>query len=161
MRLQLRCQFVLAAMVLALSSAGCSSDNSGAQAAACNALVNSAPVVTGTVIATAAPTPTGGTISDGTYVLSAITAYTGSQTHTRAKQSFSSRPPDLSKALPSIHLIYQDPLRYYKTVHYSRNKQRFLHVSPSKYGVNLRLFRGAALSADPEVVRSPYSDLSG
>ena len=44
---------------------------------ACNALVNSGPVIAAVQIAADAPAPTGGTISDGTYRLTDLTLYTG------------------------------------------------------------------------------------
>lgn len=59
-----------------LGVGACSSGSSGSSGA-CNNLVNDAPTVTATEIATAAPTPAGGTIADGMYALTALTAYTG------------------------------------------------------------------------------------
>lgn len=46
-------------------------------AGACNTLVNVADVVTTTQVAEAMPTFTGGAVAEGTYVITAITAYTG------------------------------------------------------------------------------------
>jgi hypothetical protein len=42
----------------------------------CNTLVSDGPLVTGTAVSTAAPTPAGGAIEDGTYELTAMTFYT-------------------------------------------------------------------------------------
>jgi hypothetical protein len=55
--------------------ASCSSGSSGR--AACNTLVDDGPDVSFVAMATAAPVPTGGTIAEGTYELSALTLYTG------------------------------------------------------------------------------------
>lgn len=43
----------------------------------CNTLVDDAPVVTPTAIADSPAAPAGGTIADGTYVLSVLTLHTG------------------------------------------------------------------------------------
>ena len=72
----MRISLILFVVASLISFAGCSSDNSGAQAA-CNSLVNSAPSVSGTMVAAAPPVPVGGAIIDGSYVLSALTSYTG------------------------------------------------------------------------------------
>lgn len=44
---------------------------------ACNALADDGPTVTPTAVASAGPSPAGGAITDGTYVLSTVTLYTG------------------------------------------------------------------------------------
>jgi hypothetical protein len=64
---------------------GCSSGSSGSSgssetpdaAQVCNSLVDDGPTVRYAVVAAAAPTPAGGTITDGTYELASVTAYTG------------------------------------------------------------------------------------
>ncbi|HEX7478680.1 MAG TPA: hypothetical protein VF331_12800 [Polyangiales bacterium] len=76
--------FHCAALIAAIS---CLSDSCGSSkapaasmdgsTAACNAVVDDGPLVTMTAVASAAPSPVGGTIADGTYVLSAATLYTG------------------------------------------------------------------------------------
>jgi hypothetical protein len=45
--------------------------------AACNDVINVAPVIAGQRVAAALPTPHGGTIVDGTYIETAYTIYTG------------------------------------------------------------------------------------
>jgi hypothetical protein len=59
-----------------LCMCACSSGSSGS-ATACNDLVDNAPTVTATKVAAAAPAPAGGTIANGMYALTALTAYTG------------------------------------------------------------------------------------
>ena len=51
---------------------------SSGSSGACNTLTNDAPVVSKTTHAGAAPAMTGGTIADGTYILTAIDKYNGS-----------------------------------------------------------------------------------
>jgi len=46
-------------------------------AAVCNTLANAAPVITTQQVATAPPTPKGGVVADGTYLLTDVTIYTG------------------------------------------------------------------------------------
>ncbi|HEY2406246.1 MAG TPA: hypothetical protein VGI10_09595 [Polyangiaceae bacterium] len=62
---------------VSLALLGCSSDGQRTAAAACNTLVDDAPLVTVQAEPAAAPAPTGGAIADGTYALSALTLYTG------------------------------------------------------------------------------------
>jgi hypothetical protein len=53
------------------------SSNSSASSTGCNNLVDDGPTVTATRVAAAPPVPAGGAILDGTYELTAFTAYTG------------------------------------------------------------------------------------
>src|SRR6185503_20251689 len=53
----------------------CSDDSPKPKAKACNDLVNDAPEVGYTEVAGAAPTPSGGAIVDGRYVISALNLY--------------------------------------------------------------------------------------
>ena len=74
--------WTLVVVVGTVTFSGCSSDNSATSQnsvtqSVCNDLVNTAPTVTANWVATAAPTPAGGTIVDGTYVLTAVTEYSG------------------------------------------------------------------------------------
>jgi hypothetical protein len=63
---------------LSLCAFGCSSSSSGTpNGPVCNNLVADGPTVPYTVVAAAAPTPAGGTITDGTYELTSLTVYTG------------------------------------------------------------------------------------
>jgi hypothetical protein len=55
----------------------CACSSSSAQGTPCNTLVDDGPKVPATEIAAAAPTPAGGAIADGTYQLTAVTAYSG------------------------------------------------------------------------------------
>jgi hypothetical protein len=55
--------------------ASCSANLGGT--GACNNLVNDAPTVSYTALASPAPTPAGGEISDGTYYLAAVTVFFG------------------------------------------------------------------------------------
>jgi hypothetical protein len=55
----------------------CACSSSSGSSTNCNSLVDDGPTVTATEVAAAVPTPTGGTIANGTYALTALTAYTG------------------------------------------------------------------------------------
>ena len=61
----------------AAAVAGCSSDSS---APACNTLTDDGPTITLMAVVGQAPTPAGGTVVDGTYVLAATTLYTAATT---------------------------------------------------------------------------------
>jgi hypothetical protein len=61
-------------LVVPIGSVACSSDSPSAPAA-CNALVNDGPTITIMASTSGAPAPTGGTIVDGTYVLTAATVF--------------------------------------------------------------------------------------
>jgi hypothetical protein len=54
-------------------------DTIGDAPAVCNTLVDVAPVVTVTQVASDPPAPLGGTIADGTYAMTDVTIYTGPQ----------------------------------------------------------------------------------
>src|SRR5437762_4336659 len=58
---------------------GCSSDSSPASTA-CNTLTDDGPTITLMAVMGQAPTPAGGTVVDGTYVLAATTLYTAATT---------------------------------------------------------------------------------
>jgi hypothetical protein len=77
----------LVVAAIALGIAGCSSTSSNSSTSssspgsdgstACNDLVDDAAAVEGTEVAASAPVASGGSIADGTYVLTAVTAFTG------------------------------------------------------------------------------------
>ena len=64
----------------AAAVAGCSSDSSAPASTACNTLTNDGPTITLMAVIGQAPTPAGGTVVDGTYVLGATTLYTAATT---------------------------------------------------------------------------------
>jgi hypothetical protein len=70
-------------------SQACSSSDTAPPAPACNTLVNDGPTVSLTVVLTAAPPANGGTVVDGTYVLSKATLYTNGVTVTPPPNAFS------------------------------------------------------------------------
>jgi hypothetical protein len=67
---------LLLASTLALSACSSSGSSHGTQPL-CNTVVDDAPAVTATATAATAPSPTGGTITPGTYELSSMTLYVG------------------------------------------------------------------------------------
>jgi hypothetical protein len=64
----------------AAAVAGCSSDSSAPASTVCNTLTDDGPTITLMAIIGQAPTPAGGTVVDGTYVLAATTLYTAATT---------------------------------------------------------------------------------
>jgi len=71
-----RVERVAVAILLSALAAACSPDSTGGSAAAaCNALIDDGPRVAFMTSGATAPTPTGGTIADGTYELTALTIY--------------------------------------------------------------------------------------
>jgi len=60
---------------LLVGLAGCSSDGDAPAAGACNTLANDGPLVMAMASTAVAPTPAGGTVTDGTYQLTAATLY--------------------------------------------------------------------------------------
>src|SRR5687767_3671581 len=78
-RLSLVSSFLIAYALLAASATtGCSSkkaDDPPATPSECNALVNDAPIVGFTIAGATAPSPAGGTITDGIYQLTAANIY--------------------------------------------------------------------------------------
>lgn len=75
----LRFVAAVAPLVASCSGSGDSaSPPSGGVASECAAIVNTAPIAHGSRVASAPPSPTGGTVSNGTYWLSTWIDYTGS-----------------------------------------------------------------------------------
>src|SRR5262245_20771788 len=64
-----------ALVALAMLATACSQGSDDEDGEVCNELVNDGPAVSATSVAATAPTPTGGTITDGVYELIALTAY--------------------------------------------------------------------------------------